>query len=378
MATVLHVCETAKGGPATYLNIIAQAVGRRNNAIVLPESHASYVDADLRQYRYSHERRGLFPMAKMVASTMRAIREEAPDILFFHSTFAFVAILFLRLMRVRQPMLYCSHGWAAHRYAEGSWKRRMVTMIEGQLTRLPDLCICVSKFDHAFAEKHGYRGQFILAENAVVERRKDARSDLFVRYNETGVQTNLLFVGRFDRQKGLDLLLKAAERLAQTRPDIELHVVGAAVLDAPELREDLPNVTFHGWVARSRIDDWYASADALVLPSRWEGLPLVVPEAYRNETPVIVSTRNGMADLVREGKTGYTFDPNPENLADLLEVVTADELMSMRPAARALYVKRFAAQRLCDQISEIYARFIPAAQATKAEKRHPVPADEAA
>ncbi|MBV6658688.1 MAG: glycosyltransferase family 4 protein [Devosiaceae bacterium] len=355
MTRIVHICETAKGGPATYLNLIADAVGRLNNAIVVPESHASYVDADLRQYRYPRHKRGLSGFVHMIRASFTAVREERPDLLFFHSTLSLLALLALRMAGVRKPMLYCGHGWAAHRYTEGTLKRRLVMRIEGWLTALPDRVVCVSKFDMAFARAHGYRGNFELIENAVPDRRAgDIRTDLFAPRTPADAKLNLVFVGRFDRQKGLDVLLASAERLQNMRPDIHFHILGAAVLDAPSVHQELNSVTFHGWVARSVIDDWYASADALVVPSRWEGLPLVIPEAYRNGTPVIASTSTGIAALVHEGKTGYTFDLSERNLTAILEVVTRDTLREMRPAVRRLYDRRFTAERLCAELAALY------------------------
>lgn len=359
MATVLHICETAKGGPATYLNMIADTVGRANNAIVVPESHAAYLDADLRQHRFAHTRRSLPALLRMIATAVRANREEKPDLLFFHSTFALAALIVLRLLGVRTPMLYCAHGWAAHRYAEGSLKRRLVQRIEGLLCALPDRVVCCSKYDLAFARAHKYRGTFKVAENAVPERRPDTRTDLFDRASPGGPRLHMLFVGRFDRQKGLDVLLEAADRMATVRPEMQFHVVGAAVLDEDEAGPaPRPNVTFHGWVARSRIDDWFASADALVVPSRWEGLPLVIPESYRNGTPVIASTSTGLASLVHEGRTGYTFDLSADNLSAILELVTRDTLIAMRPAARKLYRQRFTAMRLCATLRIVYRELL--------------------
>ncbi|MEM6383204.1 MAG: glycosyltransferase [Pseudomonadota bacterium] len=354
MTKVLHICETAKGGPATYLNLIADAVGRINNAIVVPLSHASYLDADLRQYRFGHTRRSVGSLIRMVRMSLKAMREEKPDLLFFHSTFSLLALIVLKLCRVRTPSLYCAHGWAAHRYDEGSFKRKLTMRIESLLSGFPDMVICVSKHDLNFAREHGYRGNYQLVENGVPDRVLDARSDLFLPKPGEPARTNLLYVGRFDRQKGLDILLEAADRIVGPRPDLHLHVVGAAVLEAPAVRRDLANVTFHGWVPRARIDDWFGSVDALVVPSRWEGLPLVIPEAYRNGTPVIASTRTGMAALIDEGKTGYTFDLSVDNLANILELVSSETLRSMRPAARRLFDQRFHADRLREHLGMVY------------------------
>ncbi len=271
-----------------------------------------------------------------------------PNIYFFHSTFTLFPLLILRVIGDKSPAVYCAHCWAASSDDKETLKKKIIRQVEGRLCGLADLIVNVSQSDAQTAQDFGYRGNHVVVENAVAEPSPDARDDIFRRRSLKAI--NLLFVGRFDRQKGLDILLEAFQLAQVENPALHLHLVGEPVRGGQI--PSLPTaVTHHGWIAPEQIDSYYRSADALVVPSRWEGLPLVIPEAYRNGTPVLVARTSWMEHLVEEGATGYSFAPNVGELAKLLALVDRQGLDKMRPQARALYEKRFAIERFSHEMA---------------------------
>jgi glycosyltransferase involved in cell wall biosynthesis len=91
-----------------------------------------------------------------------------------------------------------------------------------------------------------------------------------------------------------------------------------------------PHVHWPGFVQYPDLPAYYGLAEAFILASTIEPWGLVVNEAMASGLPVLVSQRCGCApDLVREGQTGFTFDPEyPDSIAAALQLVSAD------PAAR--------------------------------------------
>jgi glycosyltransferase involved in cell wall biosynthesis len=116
-------------------------------------------------------------------------------------------------------------------------------------------------------------------------------------------------VGRLDRQKGLSDLLVAAERLIHTRPDWHLALAGDGpcrhwlleqIANRPVLSQNV-----HWLGHRDDIPNLLKSADVLVQPSLWEGMPNSVLEAMAAGLPVVGTSVEGTEDLVVPGQTGW-------------------------------------------------------------------------
>ncbi|WP_171033114.1 glycosyltransferase family 4 protein [Qipengyuania marisflavi] len=345
---VLHVCETATGGIATYLKMFdtAAPAGARSSFLV-PESQTGHFpqDAALRPYAGGRSAGGL---AAMVAAMRRAIREDRPDVLFFHSSFSLLALLALRTSGSRIPALYCPHGWAVSRLeTQSGAKGRAIRLVEGRLAGLADAVVNISAHDARLAHELGYRGRHVVIENAVSDSLGEADPPPFAK---AAGEIHLLFVGRFDRQKGTDLLVSAFDRAAKQRPELRLHLVGGGVLGDQDLA--IPDSIHQaGWVGGADIDRWYAAAHALIVPSRWEGFGLVVPEAYRNGTPVLVSDRGALPDLVESGATGVVFPL--DRIEEHLLALDGAALAAMRPACRAQYESRFTSERWAGELAAL-------------------------
>ncbi|MFN3875775.1 MAG: glycosyltransferase family 4 protein, partial [Flavobacteriales bacterium] len=119
--------------------------------------------------------------------------------------------------------------------------------------------------------------------------------------------------------------------------------------DGPERarmeREGLPpSVVLEGRVDDSRLEQLYAQCHALVLPTRFEGMPTVVLEAMARARPVIVSDVGASAELVDEGN-GFLLPPgDPLALRVAIERMAAlplDDLASLGAAGRARAAQRF-------------------------------------
>jgi len=141
--------------------------------------------------------------------------------------------------------------------------------------------------------------------------------------------TEPLFVycGRLDRNKGVELLLRAFARLRQHVPAARLRVVGTGSR-LPLLKRLAGElslgdaVTFRGWVAPDEVEQELADAWALVVPSLWaEPLGLVALEAIVRSVPVIASASGGLGEVVEHGVSGLLFQNGAE--AELVSHLTA-------------------------------------------------------
>ncbi|HVS17543.1 MAG TPA: glycosyltransferase, partial [Planctomycetota bacterium] len=179
---------------------------------------------------------------------------------------------------------------------------------------------------------------------------------------ELGVRAHaplVLVAGLLNVAKGQDLALRALARpeLAQ----VELLLAGHGELES-ELRELAGELGvagrahFLGW--RDDLPRLMASCDALLLPSRWEGLPYVVLQAFAAGRPVAAARVDGALELVEEGVTGTLAAAG--DVADLAAAL--ERLLALPPAARAELGRAGAArveasytvERMADGMDEVY------------------------
>jgi glycosyltransferase involved in cell wall biosynthesis len=161
---------------------------------------------------------------------------------------------------------------------------------------------------------------------------------------------------RLDRQKGLDVLVRALPAL----PDVDVEIVG----DGPEraaleaLAGELGvagRVHFAGWSDRAR--DWLGRWDAFVLPSRFEGLPLSILDAMLAELPVVATDVGSTAEAVHDRVTGrLVAAEDPDALATGLRDVLADPAWAreLGRAGRALALERFTVQVQARRYEALY------------------------
>jgi len=103
-------------------------------------------------------------------------------------------------------------------------------------------------------------------------------------------------VGRLCRQKGQDLLLAAWPRVRAAVPDARLVLIGDGPAQAELAAAAPPAVLFAGPAVDPR--PWYAAADVVVLPSRWEGMALVQLEAMASARCVVATDTGGARELL--------------------------------------------------------------------------------
>jgi glycosyltransferase involved in cell wall biosynthesis len=147
----------------------------------------------------------------------------------------------------------------------------------------------------------------------------------------------ILYAGRIDPRKGVDLAVRALSVLPR---EAALTVVGDGDIEyLEELRElardegVADRVAFHPAEAREKLRDRYAEADALVFPVRWrEPWGLVPLEAMAVGTPVVATGRGGSGEYLRDHENCLLFDPSdgPEALARALLELADDEQLRRR------------------------------------------------
>ncbi len=170
----------------------------------------------------------------------------------------------------------------------------------------------------------------------------------------------MVCVGRLHVQKGLDTLLDATAILLGRGADIRVAIVGQGPLDA-ELRRQARALNLDEVVRltgpSSRPANEMVAADLVVLPSRWEGWPLVLYEAMRLGCPVVATAVGGVPDMVIDGETGRLVPmEDPAGLADAMEAALSDRAGAARMADAAVRLldERYRPAELVERVESVY------------------------
>lgn len=180
-------------------------------------------------------------------------------------------------------------------------------------------------------------------------------------------KTRLLFVGRLESRKGIDVLLDAIPSVLERFPDAILDVVGDDTIPKPDgttykgefLKRDLPQsicsrIVFHGRVEENELREFYRDCDIFVAPSRYESFGLVFLEALMFAKPVIGCDAGGGPEVVTNGETGYLVAPGDvEGLRIALVKLLSEPGLrrKMGAAARADYQHRFTVRALVSDLT---------------------------
>lgn len=127
-----------------------------------------------------------------------------------------------------------------------------------------------------------------------------------------------IFIGRLVRDKGINELVKAFERLQKLHPNTRLILVGEQEqnldpVDQTTLDAIKNNPAIEAVGRQSDVRPWLAASDALVFPSYREGFPNVVIEAGAMNLASIVTDINGSREIIVEGKNGTIVPPRDAN-----------------------------------------------------------------
>lgn len=171
-----------------------------------------------------------------------------------------------------------------------------------------------------------------------------------------------VFIGRMVRDKGINELVEAFDRLSQERADVRLRLVGRFEDEVdpvpPQTKERIEQsekIVFEGY--QSDVRPYLVASDVLILPSYREGFPNVILQAGAMGLPVIVTDINGSDEVVESGVNGVII---PKKSADALYCAMKDMVSDrehtaqMASVARGMVASRFDQRELWRAIVEMY------------------------
>ena len=208
--------------------------------------------------------------------------------------------------------------------------QRLVSKIDGR--------IAVSKPAMDFVSKH-FPGKYTIIPNGVDT--EHFSPDISPIDELCDGKLNILFVGRLEKRKGADYLLKAYQQIKRDIPNSRLIIVGPGTrlrhkYEKQVKQSGLEDVVFVGYTTYAELPRYYKTADIFCAPATgWESFGIVLLEAMAAGKPVVASNIEGYASLVTDGVEGLLVPPKDEDrLAQALLSLMTDESLRQQMGAR--------------------------------------------
>lgn len=177
---------------------------------------------------------------------------------------------------------------------------------------------------------------------------------------------NILFVGRLEKRKGLDHLLKAYRQVKAKVPESRLIVVGPGTrlrkkYEKHVRRSGLKDVVFVGYTSYDELPRYYKTADIFCTPATGrESFGIVLLEAMAVGTPVVATNIDGYAGVMTQGKEGLLVPPKDDTeLARALLSLMSDEPLRRQMGARGMATaQQYDWKKIARQVFELYIKVL--------------------
>ena len=287
-----------------------------------------------------HLQRALSPLKDIKASIelRRIYRKYKPDIIHLHSS---KAGTLGRVVFPRKKVVYTVHGFDSIRLAF-----RKFLPIERLLQRGCNAIVGVSKYDEKNLRSEKIARNVTTIRNGIQQPDGNSVDRLEVLNQQ---QKNILCIARLQAPKDPHLFVETARLLPQ------YGFIWIGNQESVEHLGDIPsNCHFLGNMINAGA--YCAQADLLMLPSNYEGLPMVIIEAMSFGKPIVASDVGGVSEIVRNNINGYTLPNQPELFAQKIDRILTDSNLYAKMSQRSLdiFESELTIDRMVNGYMEIY------------------------
>ncbi len=297
------------------------------------------------EIRYLDKKLGLD--LSMVPKLRRIMAEVRPDAVHTHLDVIKYAVAAARLAGIR----HCVH--TVHNVADKEAEGRLQKIINGTYFKLGwSVPVALShKVQQSICEFYGLPEKKVpIIFNGIDLSRCRIKEEYASEIR------NLLHIGRFNEQKNHDCLLRSFQLILKKHPDCTLTLLGDGELtdSVKALAKELgieDQVKFMG--AQSDVYPFLQEADAFLLPSRYEGMPMTVIEAMGTGLPIAAAAVGGLSDMLDQRGRLVKAPVTPESFAQAVEELMEDPDRARNLGISALrgshaYSAEYMAMKYCD------------------------------
>ncbi|NOY69444.1 MAG: glycosyltransferase family 4 protein [Deltaproteobacteria bacterium] len=209
----------------------------------------------------------------------------------------------------------CHHTWWQQSiFIQSQWWKKIFIPFERRTYKLSDLIICDSEASASvLKQRYGIHPEKIIVIPIGMDMDK-----FYPMPGVNKLEKSLFFVGRLEKRKGIDFLVKTMELVTRKMPEARLFVGGQGKgfsgLSQYIAKHGLKdNIIFLGFIPDSELNGWYNRVQCVVVPSIFEGFGLTAVEAMAAGTGVIVTSDPSLAAIVDDQENGFVIPYGDRN-----------------------------------------------------------------
>lgn len=336
---VITLCEL--GGAQTVVANIANSICDKHEVIVASGEGDGkmwhMLDKRVKRIHCRHLKRDISPIndLRTLYDLWKLNRKFRPDIVHLHSS---KAGILGRLAFPSKKVVYTVHGFDTVRLAN-----RKFLFLEKLMQKCCRSIVAVSEYDRRNLVAENIKNNVSTVYNGTLPPVVPAGLSFGIpsKYKKT-----ILCIARVSYPKNSVLFMEVARLL----PEYAFVWIGNK-----EPVEGAPvNAFFLGNITNAAI--YCSLADVFMLPSDYEGLPIVIIEAMSHGKPVVASNVGGISELVHNGVNGYALENKADVFADKIRYILEDSKVyeSMSKASKAMYEKDFTVEKMAGEYKKVY------------------------
>lgn len=322
----------------------------------------------IREVRPLRDLKAFFQIRNILEAIKAGPPASAPVIVHTHSSKAGILGRLAARAAGIPVIIHSIHGYGFNDYQPASVKWLYI-MLERLCSRVTSFFIAVSQanIDRGLALRLFTPDRVRLIRSGIdIGQFKNPEVERPAMRRQLGLPQDapvVIMVACLKQQKAPLDYVRVCSRIAACMPDAHFMLAGDGELRnalETEMRSSACSERFHllGW--QRDIPSLLHASDILVLTSRWEGLPRVIPQAMCAGLPVVVTRADGSPEAVRQGRTGFVVEPG--DIAGIAEktiylLKNQEQARRMGQAAQTLVAEFDSCKMVADQ-EELYRRQI--------------------
>ena len=339
---ILHIITKSElgGAQSVVINIVNTLCSEHDITVIAGEGDQKMFDAiddRVKKIYYPHLHRALSPFNDL--RTLLFFRKQYhkfhPDVIHLHSS---KAGLLGRIIFPSKKIVFTIHGFDSIRVAH-----RHLISLERIMQKRCAYIIGVSQYDTSNLHSLGITRNTKLNYNGVNKSETDTTLPVNIPHEYKKI---VMCIARVAKPKRHDIFIECAKKL----PDYAFVWIG----NIDPIETSIPNLFFIGNLPNAA--SYCKHADLFMLPSDYEGLPMVLLEAMSQAKPILASKVGGVPEIVIEGKNGFTLPNDVNAFSEKIRYILEDESLqkSFSDYSYQLYESRFTAEKMVNNYLNIY------------------------